>query len=1086
MATTQEMLCKISSAVDIASKTPREPEKKLRELVSDIWEQYIKEKRINLNLNVVHELSLANGRADTVFNRLVLEYKKPGTIHPNVEKNRKLISQVQGYILDVAKEHRFSKDRLLGVVFDGNYFLFMRYGKMWRVDDPLPVNEKSLNTFLLNLEKLTAKKALIPENLIRDFAIGKESRNKVAADCVKAFYTEIALHGASGDTKEHVFFEQWKIQYAEVHGSLEQKKINNQTLFTSYGFSKKEQEHFNEYAFFFALDTYYALLMKLLSYQVVGFYTMKDLTGVPLENWKDRNSEELKEQLAKLEEGGIFRELGIRNYLEGDLFSWYIQAWQDDMFKAIRQMIDHLDDYDPQTMEIAPDETRDILKKLYQYLVPREIRHDLGEYYTPDWLAERCLNQLMYNGDPKYCILDPGCGSGTFPILAIKRAKKYADDHKIAPRDALKSILKNIFGFDLNPMAVISSRTNYLLAIADLLKYRDGEITIPIYLCDSILPPESKIMDDGTIFKTQTPYTVKTSVGNFEFSQSIVNKQRVQEIALLLEESVKSRHMTTDFLQRVKTRLALSDDEFDESKDSLAKTFEKLLELDIRGINGVWARIIKNSFAPLFVGTFHFIVGNPPWVNWDSLPEEYRNRLLPLNHNVYELFPHTGLAARHGAGKIDLSTLMFYVSTDKYLKMSGKICFVITQTVFKSSGGSKGFRKFHISTSNCPIKIEQVDDMVDLNPFEGATNRTAIFCAIKGRRIEYPVPYLFWKRLKKGRISMDLSLDDVLKITKRIQLDARPIDSSDRQSSWLAAKPKAIKAINNAIGNSIYTAHAGTYTGGANGVYWINILEKYENTIKIQNLYDSGKRKIESLAKEIEPDLVYPLLRGKELQRWTSSTEHYIIVPQDNDDPKNAIPEPDMQKNYPLTYSYFTMLKDSLGERKSQVVRDLADSQAFYFMYSVKKYTQSPYKIAWKYIASDFACAVISNKDDPFLGRKLIMPDHRVIIIGVDSREEAHFVCSVLNSIIARFIVRAYCVGTQLAPHIMNNILVPKYQRDNCLHNELARLSEICHSNTEKGVSTRIEEELIDLRTAELFNIDETEMNDIKISYEVL
>lgn len=1086
MLSITEMLVKIRDAAKVASNTTGYPEKKLRELVSDIWEQYIKEKRINLNLTVVHELSLANGRADTVFNRLVLEYKKPGTIHPSIDKNRKLIGQVQGYILDIAKEHRFSKDRLLGVVFDGNYFIFMRYGKTWRADDPLPVDEKSLGLFLLNLEKLTAKKALIPENLIRDFAIGKESRNKVASDCVKAFYKEISLRGSTGDTKEHVFFEQWKIQYAEVHGSLEQKKINNQTLFNSYGFNKKEQTDFNEYAFFFALDTYYALLMKLLSYQVVGFYTMKQLTGMPLENWKDMDSESMKDQLAKLEEGGIFRELGIRNYLEGDLFSWYVQAWQNDIFTAIRQMIDHLDDYDPQTMEIAPDETRDILKKLYQYLVPKEIRHDLGEYYTPDWLAERCLNQLMYNGDPKHRILDPGCGSGTFPILAIKRAKQYAEKNKMTPKDTLKNILKNIFGFDLNPMAVISSRTNYLLAIADLLQYKDGEITIPIYLCDSILPPEGKTTDEDTIFPKKLPYIVRTSVGNFEFSHNIVARQNIQELALLLEEYVKNGKSTEAFLQRVKTRLSLGDEEYNEAKQTLTNTFEKLVELDKRGINGVWARIIKNAFAPLFVGQFDYVVGNPPWVNWDSLPEEYRSRLLPLNHNVYELFPHSGLAARHGAGKIDLSSLMFYVATDKYLKMGGKICFVITQTVFKSSGGSKGFRKFYISTSKCPVKIEQVDDMVDLNPFEGATNRTSIFSAVKGEKTVYPVPYLFWKRLEKGSIPMDLSFDDVLKSTKRIQLDAQPVDFSDNTSSWMAAKPRAIKAISKALGNSSYIAHAGAYTGGANGVYWVDIIEKHNQNIKIQNLFDTGKRKVRSIEMFIESSLVYPLLRGKELQRWSSRSEHYIIVPQQNEDPKSAIPVTIMKNDFPLTYDYLNMLKAALDERKSQVIRELADSQAFYFMYSVKTYTLCKYKVAWKYIASDLACAVISRKDDYFLGNKMVIPDHRVIIIGVDSKEEAHYICSVLNSIIARFIVKAYCVGTQLAPHIMNNILVPKYQIHNKLHKELARLSEICHEKTERKIDVTVEEDLIDSYTAEMFNISAAELDDIRISYEVL
>ncbi len=49
----------------------------------------------------------------------------------------------------------------------------------------------------------------------------------------------------------------------------------------------------------------------------------------------------------------------------------------------------------------------------------------------------------------------------------------------------------NVVGFDLNPLAVISARTNYLLALGDLLQHRSGEISIPVYLADSILTPQS-------------------------------------------------------------------------------------------------------------------------------------------------------------------------------------------------------------------------------------------------------------------------------------------------------------------------------------------------------------------------------------------------------------------------------------------------------------------------------------------------------------------------------------------------------------------------------------------------------------------
>ena len=349
--------------------------------------------QINLNFQARDERQLANGRADTVFNRLILEYKKPGAIHPNNEKNRKLIAQVKGYIEDLAKEERWKQERLLGVAFDGNYFLFIRKVGRWIEEEPTPVTVESVERFLLTLEKLTTKAALVPDNLIRDFAVGAGSLNYIASNAIKAFHFALTTNV---DSRVKVFFEQWALQFAEVHGAIENKKFDAETLFKSYGFKKDEQKDFDFLAFFFALDTYYGLLMKLLAYQVVGFYTLKNVAGLPLADWEKLDSAVLKEKLTELEDGGIFRSLGIRNFLEGYLLSWYLNDWNDPIEKAIRGIVERLNQYDPETMELVPDETRDILKKLYQFLVPKQIRHDLGEYYTADWLAERCLNQLGY------------------------------------------------------------------------------------------------------------------------------------------------------------------------------------------------------------------------------------------------------------------------------------------------------------------------------------------------------------------------------------------------------------------------------------------------------------------------------------------------------------------------------------------------------------------------------------------------------------------------------------------------------------------------------------------------------------------
>src|SRR4030042_4871693 len=237
-------------------------------------------------------------------------------------------------------------------------------------------------------------------------------------------------------------------------------------------------------------------------------------------------------------------------------------------------------------------------------------------------------------------------------------------------------------GFDLNPLAVISARTNYMMAIADLLKYKKGEITIPIYLCDSINPPQARVADEKTLFSEKKPYEVKTSVGTFLFSHSIINNQRIRSLANLMEDGVKSGQTTDAVLKNVERELNLTKDELEESDAHLRETFEKLVELENKGINGVWARIIKNAFAPLFVGQFDLVVGNPPWVTWGSLPKEYCQATSPL-WKKYSLFEHKGLKARLGSSGDDISVLMTYASIDRYLVPKGKLCFVITQSIFK-------------------------------------------------------------------------------------------------------------------------------------------------------------------------------------------------------------------------------------------------------------------------------------------------------------------------------------------------------------------------------------------------------------------
>lgn len=70
--------------------------------------------------------------------------------------------------------------------------------------------------------------------------------------------------------------------------------------------------------------------------------------------------------------------------------------------------------------------------------------------------------------------------------LINKYIEKFSD--KMSYDELVKNIVDNYVGFDINPIAVIQAKGNYILALGDITKLEEA-ITIPIYMCDSVLVP---------------------------------------------------------------------------------------------------------------------------------------------------------------------------------------------------------------------------------------------------------------------------------------------------------------------------------------------------------------------------------------------------------------------------------------------------------------------------------------------------------------------------------------------------------------------------------------------------------------------
>ncbi|MEM3291113.1 MAG: N-6 DNA methylase, partial [Candidatus Micrarchaeaceae archaeon] len=457
-----------------------------------------------------HTHRISGIRKDALYGTVIIEYKAPGKLDSKreFEKGKE---QLKKYIIDEAGNEKYY-GRYFGVLLDGYKISFVRHRKNeWEEQsEPLEVNARTILRLLEAIRGLR-RKPIDVELLLQDFG-PKSEISKVA---ILTLYEALATPQSS---RTNILYNDWKRVFSQVCAYSPDKLVG---LINYYDLKGKKDVDVEK--LMFAVHTYYTILMKLLTSEIVTLFTGSILYSYlkRIEEAYYKGKNEFISELKDLEEGGIFLQIGIRNLFEADYFAWYLDEANENVVRSIFDIVKRMLDYEPATVELSPERIKDLFKRLYQHLVPRDIRHNLGEYFTPDWLAELLLDEVGYYGNPDQTILDPACGSGTFLVLAIKRINEYSEKHFIDKSVLLTKIVNNVKGIDLNPLAVLASKANYLIALGDLLRYRPREgIEIPVYLADSILVERSFSIIAGT-----PEFVLETAVGKFWVREELIKKE---------------------------------------------------------------------------------------------------------------------------------------------------------------------------------------------------------------------------------------------------------------------------------------------------------------------------------------------------------------------------------------------------------------------------------------------------------------------------------------------------------------------------------------------------------------------------------
>jgi hypothetical protein len=597
-------------------------------------------------LNIPRKDKIHRGSADTLYNKIIIEFEND--LKTNL-KHAKL--QLSGY--------------LLGQVNSGegyNFTLIASDCITWKVFAP-DVSQldklENLKEDELILSEVTSASFVLTEHNVEDFYywidrfLFKEEKQRATLKRIEESfgYQSNVFIESFREMIRH--FEKVK-QYGEVQVSFEQWK---KFLSIAYGSFDASENNF-------LIHSYLSLFSKMLAYAVVSNDDYID-----------------EDELSGIINGNIFHKYNIQNFVDNDFFHW---IGSDRNFrgltKVFRLLAQEISSYDFNNVE------EDILKGVYQELIDLDTRHALGEYYTPDWLCERIVNEFKLKDSDK--ILDPACGSGSFLRALIHRIKI------INPKISVEELNNNIYGIDIHPLSVQIAKTTMLIALGKEITKSKKPIYINIILANTLLAPEgvdSLFGNEFTMYIDKEKLWLNTQV----FEDVHLFDEALEVCEDLAEQSINKENETKQTFENNLKRRYKSRGLTDNIVESFYQIYVSLKTVKEKGRDSIWKFIIQNLYKPYFLNKkFDYVIGNPPWFTYSSIKnEEYQNQLNLLAEK-YDVKP----VSAKNYPNLEIAAIFMSYCSSYFLNDDGKLVFVLPRSFFSAdhhdntrSGKSKGF-----------------------------------------------------------------------------------------------------------------------------------------------------------------------------------------------------------------------------------------------------------------------------------------------------------------------------------------------------------------------------------------------------------
>lgn len=610
-------------------------------------------------LQIGTEAGMANRFADSLVGYTSIEYE------PNLRRNARFqtgfnqvkehcagmlnagvsIDKVIGVLSDTVLWHAYTVEVIdgaeVGSLTSGN--IELRLIESTELKDESDDSAKDFVDFLERYLGRLGSRPLSADNVNRDLGfqglVGRSHANDVAKVVTSAF---------SSCPKYAELIKQLWVRFVAIAGS---------------GSASVEFDREN-----YSNELYLVTLAKLIAANVLAGRALRSSN----------------QDLAAILSGDHFQSLELDNVVEYDYFGWLSEApYGDLLLPVMKLMQEDLQAYDFETLP-----AEDVFGQLMAALGERSHRLLLGQEYTPAWLCSLMADALlrhMPTENPLQAV-DMCCGSGAM-LVAISnsyRESLLAEGYQAGGADALQLLTNAVTGFDIDPLAVMLAKVNWLIANRDWLV--PGErVAIPVYHADSLFVSIPFAEEDDAIdsYRLKLYDNVTLALPAFlinpQFRQLFDDLiHRAYHIARVIQDETVEQEAISATIEEVQASFPeLLDVQAMQLRSFFSDLLNSLLVLQKAGLNGLWAFVLRNCYRPsLVTGQFNALISNPPWLALSKLAANpYGKALRTIAHGLSLMPP--GASHLH----TELATIFLTASIDRFLVSDGVVVCILPDPV---------------------------------------------------------------------------------------------------------------------------------------------------------------------------------------------------------------------------------------------------------------------------------------------------------------------------------------------------------------------------------------------------------------------